>query len=131
MLRSCRSHGSPCGIVVRRELVEVTNSRTYLGEFFFRPGGHPLGEFSSGKIDSFASLKSTLGIVETALGIYTGAVVDPLFRGAGDHGRPNLHRSALPSVAPASGRYVQCNDGTGCLWVELTLINQGATHEEQ
>jgi hypothetical protein len=39
--------------------------------------------FATGKIDSFASLKSTLGIVETALGIYTGAVIDRLFGGAG------------------------------------------------
>lgn len=38
--------------------------------------------FASGSIESFASLKSTLGIVETALGIYTGAVVDRLFGGS-------------------------------------------------
>jgi hypothetical protein len=36
-------------------------------------------EFARGKIESFAALKSTLGIVETALGIYTGAVIDRLF----------------------------------------------------
>jgi hypothetical protein len=36
-------------------------------------------EFSVGSIPSFGALKSTLGIVETALGIYTGAVVDRLF----------------------------------------------------
>src|SRR5262245_32576995 len=35
--------------------------------------------FSVGKIDSFATLKSALGIMETALGVYTGAVVDRLF----------------------------------------------------
>lgn len=35
--------------------------------------------FSTGKIDNFASLKTTLGITETALGIYTGAVIDKLF----------------------------------------------------
>jgi hypothetical protein len=36
-------------------------------------------KFGTGAIESFASLKSTLGIVETALGIYTGAVIDRLF----------------------------------------------------
>jgi hypothetical protein len=35
--------------------------------------------FILGTIDGFASLKATIGIVETALGIYTGAVVDRLF----------------------------------------------------
>jgi hypothetical protein len=30
-------------------------------------------------IDGFASLKAIIGIVETALGIYTGAIVDRLF----------------------------------------------------
>jgi hypothetical protein len=77
-------------IVVRRELVEVTNSRKYQGEFFFRPGGHPLGEFSSGKIDSFASLKSTLGSRRDRARNIQGEVVDPLFR----DGRP---RKAEPA----------------------------------
>lgn len=35
--------------------------------------------FGTGAIESFASLKSTLGIIETALGAYTGAVIDRLF----------------------------------------------------
>jgi hypothetical protein len=35
--------------------------------------------FVIGAIESFSSLKTTLGIVETALGIYTGAVIDRLF----------------------------------------------------
>jgi hypothetical protein len=35
--------------------------------------------FLIGNITSFSALKSTLGIVETALGIYTGAVIDRLF----------------------------------------------------
>jgi hypothetical protein len=35
--------------------------------------------FSQGKLESFAALKSILGIVETALGLYTGAVIDRLF----------------------------------------------------
>jgi hypothetical protein len=35
--------------------------------------------FTAGKIESFATLKATLGIVETALGVYTGAVIDRLF----------------------------------------------------
>ena len=36
-------------------------------------------KFTAGAIESFSALKSTLGIVETALGLYTGAVVDRLF----------------------------------------------------
>jgi hypothetical protein len=40
--------------------------------------------FLYGRIPEFASLKSTLGIIETALGIYTGALVDRLF---GSHAR--------------------------------------------
>lgn len=40
-----------------------------------------LYKFSTGVIDSFAALKTTLGIIETALGLYTGAVVDRLFGG--------------------------------------------------
>ena len=39
--------------------------------------------FSVGAIASFVALKMTLGIIETALGIYTGAVVDRLFGGPG------------------------------------------------
>ena len=35
--------------------------------------------FVVGKITNFASLKTTIGIVETALGIYTGAIIDRLF----------------------------------------------------
>ena len=35
--------------------------------------------FTIGTIESFPALKATLGIVETALGVYTGAVVDRLF----------------------------------------------------
>ena len=38
--------------------------------------------FTTGKIQNFPSLKMTLGIVETALGVYTGAVVDRLFVGS-------------------------------------------------
>jgi hypothetical protein len=38
-------------------------------------------KFTTGAIDNFSSLKITLGILETALGIYTGAVVDRLFGG--------------------------------------------------
>jgi hypothetical protein len=44
-------------------------------------------QFTTGAIASFPALKATLGIVETALGIYTGAIVDRLFSGAG-HQRP-------------------------------------------
>jgi hypothetical protein len=40
--------------------------------------------FLNRRIPEFASLKSTLGIIETALGIYTGALVDRLF---GSHAR--------------------------------------------
>jgi hypothetical protein len=40
--------------------------------------------FLNGRIPEFASLKSMLGIIETALGIYTGALVDRLF---GSHAR--------------------------------------------
>lgn len=36
-------------------------------------------EFSIGKIENFGALKVTLGIIETALGAYTGGVVDRLF----------------------------------------------------
>ena len=35
--------------------------------------------FQSGRIEDFSSLKTTIGIIETALGIYTGALVDRLF----------------------------------------------------
>jgi hypothetical protein len=35
--------------------------------------------FVLGKIESFAALKMSLGLIETALGIYTGAVIDRLF----------------------------------------------------
>jgi hypothetical protein len=37
--------------------------------------------FLNQTIPEFSSLKSTLGIVETALGVYTGALVDRLFGG--------------------------------------------------
>lgn len=40
-------------------------------------------KFISGDIPSFPALKTTLGIIETALGVYTGAVVDRLFGTAG------------------------------------------------
>ena len=43
--------------------------------------------FTTGTIENFSALKATLGIVETALGIYTGAVVDRLF---GSSGKRNL-----------------------------------------
>jgi len=35
--------------------------------------------FQEGRIENFPTLKSTLGIIETALGLYTGAIVDRLF----------------------------------------------------
>lgn len=35
--------------------------------------------FESGRIADFAALKSSLGIMEMALGVYTGALVDRLF----------------------------------------------------
>jgi uncharacterized membrane protein len=35
--------------------------------------------FESGRIENFASLKSIIGIVETSLGLYTGALVERLF----------------------------------------------------
>jgi hypothetical protein len=35
--------------------------------------------FLNQTIPEFASLKSTLGIIETALGVYTGALIDRLF----------------------------------------------------
>lgn len=37
--------------------------------------------FEAGRIENFAGLKSTIAIVETALGLYTGAIVDRLFGG--------------------------------------------------
>jgi hypothetical protein len=40
-------------------------------------------QFTAGAIASFPALKTTLGIIETALGIYTGAIVDRLFGGTG------------------------------------------------
>jgi hypothetical protein len=39
--------------------------------------------FMVDRIQEFAALKSTLGIIETALGVYTGALVDRLFGGNG------------------------------------------------
>jgi hypothetical protein len=41
-------------------------------------------KFVTGVIDDFSSLKMILGILETALGIYTGAVVDRLFGGVAE-----------------------------------------------
>ena len=38
--------------------------------------------FIVGRIGNFPTLKSTIGIIETALGIYTGAIIDRLFGGA-------------------------------------------------
>jgi hypothetical protein len=38
--------------------------------------------FEAGGIDSFKDLKNVVGIAETALGIYTGAVIDRLFGAA-------------------------------------------------
>ena len=35
--------------------------------------------FEAGRIEDFESLKTTIGIIETALGIYTGALIDRLF----------------------------------------------------
>ncbi len=35
--------------------------------------------YLNGTITTFANLKSVVGIVETALGVYTGAIVDALF----------------------------------------------------
>lgn len=35
--------------------------------------------YNAGRIAGFPELKATIGIIETALGIYTGAVVDRLF----------------------------------------------------
>lgn len=37
--------------------------------------------FEAGRIENFGGLKSVIGIVETALGLYTGALVDRLFGG--------------------------------------------------
>lgn len=37
--------------------------------------------FETGRIEDFDGLKSVIGIVETALGLYTGALVDRLFGG--------------------------------------------------
>lgn len=37
--------------------------------------------FEAGRIDSFDGLKGVIGIVETSLGIYTGALIDRLFGG--------------------------------------------------
>jgi hypothetical protein len=47
-------------------------------------------QFSVGTIESFSALKATLGIIETALGAYTGAVIDRLFGGA--EGQPKRLR---------------------------------------
>jgi hypothetical protein len=40
-----------------------------------------LWAFANGDLGGFPALKQTLGIIETALGIYTGAVIDRLFGG--------------------------------------------------
>lgn len=46
--------------------------------------------FEAGRIENFAGLKSVIGIVETSLGIYTGALIDRLFGSS----------AATPAVTP-------------------------------
>jgi predicted benzoate:H+ symporter BenE len=48
--------------------------------------------FINGRVESFAALKTTFGIIETALGIYTGAVIDRLF---GSTPRRNRRRDSM------------------------------------
>jgi hypothetical protein len=53
--------------------------------------------FTVGKIESFAGLKATVGIVETALGLYTGAVIDRLFSA---QKKVSESEAAIAGVAP-------------------------------
>jgi len=50
--------------------------------------------FLNGRTPEFASLKSMLGIIETALGIYTGALIDRLF-GSHSRGRVRTRTAAV------------------------------------
>jgi hypothetical protein len=77
-------------IAVVRELVEVTNSRKYLGEFFFRPGGHPPGRVLKREDRQLCFIEEHLGDRRDRARNIQGEVVDPLFR----DGRP---RKAEPA----------------------------------
>ncbi|HYJ52500.1 MAG TPA: hypothetical protein VEW04_04950 [Allosphingosinicella sp.] len=50
--------------------------------------------FEAGRIENFDALKSTIGIVETSLGLYTGALVDRLFGG------PATTAQGAPQLTP-------------------------------
>lgn len=42
--------------------------------------------FEAGRIENFDELKGVVGIVETSLGLYTGALIDRLFGGTSSNG---------------------------------------------